>query len=97
MIVLKNCKDLPQKLTQNEYFYIQNSGEQQNWFQDKITGTQCTQQKLKLDFRFVTLKIRKCNATKNSQVVIKVSTQNTMKENNPIDLLLIFNDNKFTV
>ena len=48
MIVLNNCKDLPQKLTQNEYFYIQNSGEQQNWFQDKITGTQCTQQKLKL-------------------------------------------------
>ena len=53
--------------------------------------------KIEIDFRFVTLKIRKHNATKNSQVVIKVSTQNTMKENNPIDLLLIFNDNKFTV
>ena len=53
--------------------------------------------KIEIDFRLVTLKIRKYNATKNSQVVIKVSTQNTMKENNPIDLLLIFNDNKFTV
>ena len=36
----------------------------------------------------------KYNATKNSQVVIKVSNQNTMKENNPTDLLPIFNDNK---
>ena len=53
--------------------------------------------KIEIDFRLVTLKIRKYNATKNSQVVIKVSTQNTMKENNPIDLLLIFNDYKFTV
>ena len=35
-----------------------------------------------------------CNATKNSQVVIKVSTQNTKKQNKPIDLLPITNDNK---
>ena len=53
--------------------------------------------KIEIDFMLATLKIRKCNATKNSQVVIKVSSQNTIKENNPIDLLPIFNDNKFTV
>ena len=34
------------------------------------------------------------SATKNSQSVIKVSTQNTRKQNNPIDLLPIINDNK---
>ena len=50
--------------------------------------------KIEIDFRLVTLKIRKCNATKNSLVVIKVFTKNRMKENNPIDLLPIFNDNK---
>ena len=50
--------------------------------------------KIEIDFRLVTLKIRKCNATKNSQVVIKVSTQNTMKAKYPTDLLPIFNDNK---
>ena len=31
--------------------------------------------KIEIDFRLVTLKIHKCNATKNNQVVIKVSTQ----------------------
>ena len=41
--------------------------------------------KIEIDFRLVTLKIRKCNATKNSQVVIKVSTQNTKKAKYPID------------
>ena len=50
--------------------------------------------KIEIDFRLVTLKIRKYNATKNSQVVIKVSTQNTKKAKYPIDLLPIFNDNK---
>ena len=40
--------------------------------------------KIEIDFRFVTLKIRKCNVTKSSQVIIKVSTQNTMKENNKL-------------
>ena len=34
------------------------------------------------------------SATKNSQIVIKVSTQNTKKQNNPIDLLQTINDNK---
>ena len=34
------------------------------------------------------------SATKNNQIVIKVSTQNTKKQNNPIDLLPIINDNK---
>ena len=50
--------------------------------------------KIEIDFRFVTLRIHKCNTTKNSQVVIKVSTQNTNKQNNQIDLLPIINDNK---
>ena len=34
------------------------------------------------------------SATKNSQIVIKVYTQNTKKQNNPIDLLPIINDDK---
>ena len=41
--------------------------------------------KIEIDFRLVTLKIHKSNATKNSQVIIKVSTQNTKKQNKPID------------
>ena len=53
--------------------------------------------KIEIDFRLVTLKIRKYNATKNSQVVIKVSTQNTMKENNSIVLLTILNDKNYCI
>ena len=48
----------------------------------------------KVEPDLVTLKIHKGNATRNSQVIIKASTQNTKKQNKPIDLLPIINYNK---
>ena len=52
--------------------------------------------KIEINFRLVTLKIHEGNATRkrNSQVIIKVniSTQNTKKQNKPIDLLPIINN-----
>ena len=48
--------------------------------------------KIEIDFRLVTLKVHKGNATKNSQVVIKLL--HPKKQNNQVDLLPIINDNK---
>ena len=56
--------------------------------------TQCTQQKLKLISGWSHSRSINAMSQRISQVIIKLSTQNTKKRNNQIDLLPIINDNK---